>query len=246
MMLFGKHYTFVFRVNFSLLCAGFFILFCLLGNWQRCRYHYKKTLLETYHARLSSAAEPFLSVAAKNQDLLQFQPVIVEGHYVPELTVLMQNQFYHSQLGYDVLTPFYVNNTQQFLLVDRGWITEVQKETGLFLLEKPNGQHIKGYLKLVNDYQFILGNNSMDEKARPLIIQKIDLADITRITHHAYYPFILRLNPKESYGFIRDWNIVITPAERHLGYAVQWFSMAIVLLIAYVCFCFEYQPTHKE
>jgi cytochrome oxidase assembly protein ShyY1 len=36
------------------------------------------------------------------------------------------------------------------------------------------------------------------------------------------------LDPAVPDGYVRDWVVPGTPADRHLGYAVQWFAFAAV------------------
>ena len=35
-------------------------------------------------------------------------------------------------------------------------------------------------------------------------------------------------------GFVREWNPVIMSPEKHIGYAVQWFSMTFVLILLFL------------
>jgi len=46
---------------------------------------------------------------------------------------------------------------------------------------------------------------------------------------------ILLLDKEDQFGFIRDWKPVygVTP-DKHKAYAVQWFTLAVVLLMIYV------------
>jgi surfeit locus 1 family protein len=39
-------------------------------------------------------------------------------------------------------------------------------------------------------------------------------------------PGMILLDPGEPDGYVRDWQLTGTTAERHLGYAVQWFALA--------------------
>lgn len=45
-------------------------------------------------------------------------------------------------------------------------------------------------------------------------------------------PFVLRLAPDVDAGYAREWELRtgLTP-ERHVGYAVQWFALALALLV---------------
>jgi len=239
-------YRFVFRMDFFLLCLFFVILFCVLGVWQVHRYQYKKTLLFTYQHRLESAPVPFsplmlgLNVSRQNADqTLQFQPVEMEGHYVNALTMLVQNQVYKGQMGVEVLTPLQIAGEKKLLLVDRGWVRKPNNDTMPSIKPISGTQRINGYIKILNEYQFILGKNIYYPSASPIVMQKIDTDEISRMTHQSFYPFILRLGDSGAAGYVRDWTIITVLPQRHMGYAVQWFLMAMVLFIAYFCFCCE-------
>ena len=97
-------------------------------------------------------------------------------------------------------------------------------------------QNIIGYVKDLNEYVFMLGKNIVAPNSRPLVMQKVDVASLQRLTHHSYYPFVLRLDSKQAHGFVRDWQPINVLPARHMGYVVQWFLMALVLLIAYIIF----------
>jgi surfeit locus 1 family protein len=43
----------------------------------------------------------------------------------------------------------------------------------------------------------------------------------------------LLLNPDEPFGYLRDWHPGGLSAERHLSYAVQWWSFAALALVLY-------------
>ena len=48
-------------------------------------------------------------------------------------------------------------------------------------------------------------------------------------------PLVLLLDKDDAFGFIRDWKAVygVTP-DKHRAYAVQWFTLALVLLLIYL------------
>lgn len=222
----------IWRFSFSkklfLFCAFFICLFCLLGKWQLHRYYYKKTLLSTYEHGLHAAPIPLSHLS----NYSQFQAVSVKGEYLNALTVFLSNRYYQGQYGVEVLTPFKIEGEQKWLLVNRGWIKDNNNQE--VILNKVEGpQQITGYIKWVDEYQFILGENVLKQIPH-IIMQKIDLTMLSKLTRHAFYPFILRLNPAQSHGFIRDWTIATVPPQRHLAYAIQWFAMAIVVLIAFI------------
>jgi surfeit locus 1 family protein len=42
------------------------------------------------------------------------------------------------------------------------------------------------------------------------------------------------LDADEPDGFLRDWRPQLLSPEKHLGYAMQWFAMALALVVIYV------------
>ena len=149
---------------------------------------------------------------------LQFQPVAADGRYVNELTMFVQNRFFKGQEGYEVITPFQIKGDKKLLLIDRGWVIKPKNGHLPKLHDILAEQSLTGYIKLLNEYQFILGENILSEQ-KPLVMQKIDLEELSRITAQTFYPFILRLDPELENGFVREWVITSTLPERHLVYA---------------------------
>ncbi len=225
------HYRF--KKGMTLFSFFFIAIFILLGIWQQHRYEEKKLLLSLYHMRLNTEPVPFLTI--KENENHAFQRVKVKGYYDHSSTLLIQNKIHQGELGFEVLTAFQVTGDHKQLLVDRGWVKQFS-ENNL----PTDMQTITGYIKY-NEYQFILGDNILRSNKLPFIIQKIDWKELGRLTHHDYYPFILRLNPTMPYGYIREWDMGNILPERHLGYMIQWFLMAIVLFVAYLCFSLEWK-----
>src|SRR3990167_195021 len=195
------------KVGLGLFCTVFFILFCWLGIWQLHRYTYKKQLLSTYQNRLT---------------------VTVKGEYLNALTILLQNQFYQGQVGFDVLTPLKIKGEKKLLLVDRGWIKANPDQTAPTINPVTGEQSLKGYIKLMNERSFILGKNILNPLTSPLMIQRLDFDELSHVMHQSFYPDVLRLNASEPNGFLRNWVVTTILPERHMAYAVQWFAMAFV------------------
>jgi surfeit locus 1 family protein len=147
----------------------------------------------------------------------------------------LQNRPYKERMGFEVITPLKIGDDKLLLLVDRGWVAGDQTPPAVKAVV--DEQQISGEIKLLNEHQFILGKNILNASDSPLLMQKMDVKELENVTHLAFYPYLLRLSANEPNGFIRDWIITAVQPERHLGYAVQWFAMALTLLIACFCFC---------
>lgn len=231
-------YSIKINKGFLSLCLFFFSLCCLLGGWQLHRFHHKKMLVRSYEGRLKELPKP-LEFLSEKMDEIQFQPITAEGDYINELSMFIQNRMHENKQGFEVLTPLRIRNNDKLLLVNRGWVEKPKGQTLPTLLSLKGIQHIVGYIKRVDEYQFILGKNILEPVTYPLVMQKIDMNEISRLTGQPFYPFIVRLDPAVQNGFVRDWVISVIPPERHRMYAVQWFSFAFILLLAYFGFCIE-------
>lgn len=229
-------YRITFNFYFFVLCLLFFALLVRLGVWQLQRYHYKEALQQAYRTQATQAPQPLNPNAALAA--LQFKRVSVHGHYLPALTVLLQNITHAGQTGYEVLTPLQLQGQNTVLLIDRGWVAVGQKNL-LMSPELTREQNVVGNVKLLNEYQFILGENTLAPAQKPLLLQKIDTAYLSQLWQRPVYPFMLRLDAQAPLGYVRDWSPQNFNPERHMGYAVQWFLMAAVLVIAYISFCLE-------
>ena len=211
------------------------MLFIILGIWQIHRYEYKKALLAHYTLEMHS---PPVSLQASSQTKdLQFKQIKVTGAYLNSMTAFLQNRYSHEHVGFDVLTPLRIAGNSKLLLVNRGWVPFL-RDLKLPSIKPVNGnQTIIGYVKNLNEYVFMLGKNIVEPNKRPLVMQKVDINQLEKLTHKNYYPFVLRLNANQAHGFVRDWKPINVLPARHMGYVIQWFLMALVLLIAYFIFC---------
>jgi surfeit locus 1 family protein len=45
---------------------------------------------------------------------------------------------------------------------------------------------------------------------------------------------VILLDPGQPDGYLRNWSPPGLPPLRHLGYAVQWFALAVALVVIYV------------
>jgi len=213
----------------------FVVLFCFLSYWQLCRYHYKKKLLTSYQQQLTAKPVVFETI----KTFKNFQHVALIGEWKNNSTILIQNRLYHDRLGFEVLTAFKIPQKNKYILVDRGWLPQLSDNYLPDIKPILTVQSLTGYIYFPDGYQFILGKNILQPLARPLVVQKIDLAEISKLLQHDFFPFILRLDQNSVGGFTRDWIISAVPPERHLGYAVQWLLMAVVLFILSIRFCFR-------
>jgi cytochrome oxidase assembly protein ShyY1 len=72
------------------------------------------------------------------------------------------------------------------------------------------------------------------ENVWPQRVQSLDFQVLSTLMQATLYPFLLQLNEKNTYKFSLLPTSFSVSAERHLGYAVQWFTMALVVFIYFL------------
>lgn len=216
-----------------LLTALFVSLFIKLGFWQLHRAEEKKELQQQFNHRLHS--EPVsLAQLPEHQDW-RFFPVSVQGHYDNAHTILLDNKIQNHQVGYEVITPLLSKKPKLSVLINRGWIPQGPNRQTLPEIPAINDeQTVTGWIYVPLGKAFNLGAATDTKPSWPLRIESIDMPVLQQALHSELFPYLILLNPKAEQGFLRNWQPVNMPAEKHLGYALQWFTFALVLIIIFI------------
>lgn len=223
--------NFIANWRFALLAAFFCLLFVQLGLWQLKRGDEKKQMQESQHRLMLQAPIDFPLGSAESP--IQYQPVHVEGRFL-NVNLLLDNQHYQHQFGYNVISPFMLANGQ-VVLIDRGWIPAGASREELPEITIPLGQlELEGSVYYPSQKSWSLGTFFDKKQANNVVIELIDARIISQFLHKSVYPFIIRMRAEEPNGFIREWQVVSMPPERHKAYAVQWFAMALVIVILFI------------
>lgn len=220
-------------IAFLVMVLLLLVLMINLGFWQLRRYHFKQRLLSQYQQNIAAAPLQW-------QDFLLEKPlfsrVVVSGNYDNDKTLLLDNRWHNSVLGYEILTPFKIDD--KYLLVNRGWIAAGDDRHYLPPIKTIVGeQTLQGYV-VKPEKGFMIGDNIESPFEWPLRIQQIRMKSIAQATGLTFYPYVLRLLPETAnpQPLIREWQLVTVTPERHLGYAIQWFAMSLTLVIVYLIF----------
>ncbi|KTC98954.1 SURF1 family protein [Legionella geestiana] len=208
-----------------------FALLVRLGIWQLARADEKERIEAAQaHAQVQTPALWAPDDAAPSQ----FAPFSVSGHFLPPV-FLLDNQHHQHQFGYRVLSPFQAEGGN-ILLVDRGWVPgDVSRKTFPQVKTALHMRTVEGYAWYPSPKQWVLGaavESVADGKVT--LLEREDPALVSELLHKSVYPFIMRQNPAESGGFVREWPVVSMPPARHRAYALQWFGLALV--VPFVCF----------
>lgn len=206
-----------------------------LGIWQLERASWKQALVDKHAARTREPAVALSSVLPVTA-ASEYRNVIVKGRYNLEHQLLLDNRLHQGRAGYQVLTPLRLDEGNATVLVNRGWVPVGASRAVLPELNGPvNAVHLSALIKLPPEEIFRLGADEERHAGWPQVIQAIDIAALEDRLGHALLPVVLLLDPDDVHGFARDWQPVygVTP-DKHRAYALQWFTLAAVLLLIYI------------
>jgi surfeit locus 1 family protein len=230
----SKRYTFKPAVLPTLAAAITAGLLIGLGMWQLNRAQEKEVMLLQYEAR--SQEPPIqLRLPVRNRSAWRYCHVRMEGRFVDDHQFLLDNQVKQGEAGYHVFTPFTPSQDRLSVLVDRGWIPLGDSREKLPDVTVPSGKtRLNGLVYLPYEKAFSLGGMATGETGWPLRVQFIDFEQMEKRLERPLARLIIRLDPRSPHGYRREWQVVPFGPERHLGYAAQWFALAVAVLVIYV------------
>lgn len=220
----------------SLLALPLIAVFLWAGQWQLERAAQKRALTAAY-AHASVVAEPLTQA---QQVLARYTRVELTGHYRPEHQILLDSMTHAGAVGYRVLTPFECDSGL-IVLVDRGWVVGGTRRSDLpTITVTADSRRISGLI----DELPRAGLKASTELGTgwPRVLNYPTLGTVQQVLARTPYPKIVLLDVQMPDGFVREWTPAGFPAERHLGYAVQWYALAITLTGLYVFFSLRRRP----
>jgi surfeit locus 1 family protein len=211
-----------------------------LGIWQLDRLAGRRAFNQQV---LSQIDQPPLAltkdVISGDLDALEFRSVQVNGEFDLDNALVLGNQVWDEQIGVHLLTPLKIAGTDSHILVDRGWIPfEEWENRNLRAYNLKGDVSVEGMLRVS---QTKLGlRDCLDDSAGepPFQVWCLALDGIA-----SYLPYDLLsvyliqapVGEQSAAPYQALPQIEITEGP-HLGYAVQWFTFAGVLLIGYPFF----------
>ena len=219
-----------------LLLTGGWLLLCIVflraGFWQLDRASEKQVALD----RFGAADDTGLLLQPINErcvDELRYRRLELSGRYAPERQILLDNMITDGKAGYQVLTPFLTDG--QWVLVNRGWLPANPNREQLPTLVVDDGERrIVGRLNRLPEPGLRLAatvDDNADWPRRLLFPTRDTLASALELPLPDYQ---VLLNPDQPDGYRRNWQIEAMGPATHYGYALQWFSFAVLACIFYV------------
>jgi surfeit locus 1 family protein len=206
------------------------VITALLGDWQLNRAAYKAEL----QARVNEAQRlPALPIgsAPVDAEAILYHNVTARGTFDAERTVYIDNRLHQGVAGYFIVSPLKIAGGERYLLVERGWIAAGRDRRQLPVVPTPAGEiELAGVAVPGNPRVFELSQQVSADK----VWQNLTVDRYRNRFGLELQPVIVQQHSDAGDGLVRDWQIPSVGIDRHRGYALQWFSIALAILILYV------------
>ncbi len=226
-----------------LLAAVTIAAFATAGRWQLGRMHEKEAMLSAVADALALAEPQPLLLASDPGRAAAYDRAQGSGR-IANTTVWLDNQMRDGRSGVRMYCVLFPDDGVQPLLVDAGWWPlGGRRELPVFGCPAGGTQAVRGLLAPPPSVGIAHGEPMAASGDTGWLAVRIELPAIARALKLStgLAPRVLRLDPERKPG---DDGVMLAPGERdldilantltpdrHLGYAVQWFGLAITVLV---------------
>jgi surfeit locus 1 family protein len=221
------------RLFTTLLTIVLIALLISLGRWQLRRADEKRALFDSFAAGTDATQ----TIELRTPPVRRYQHVGASGHYDPTRQILIDNMVDAERAGYFVITPFALAGGG-WVLVNRGWVP-----LGASRAERPaipvssDVRQVRGRADHMPSPGIQMGTKAVLAPPYPVVAAFPSRNEIARLLGESSWTSatdLVLLDPGEPDGYVRDWSPPGFPPMRHIGYAVQWFALALTLFILWV------------
>ena len=197
-----------------------------LGAWQWRRGVDKTAAQTTMQTAMDSPYHiPISSVAALRAHPLAYQQAQLEGEWQNADTVFLANRVHRGRVGYEAFTPFRLMDGA-LMLVNRGWVADTAAPPAALA---PRGRIY------APQTGFTLGDAyrppAHGATTNALVLQYLETGAVAELLDEAVQPIALALHAAHADALTSIWTPMTIPPARHFGYAVQWWGLALTLLV---------------
>lgn len=201
-----------------------------LGNWQLGRGREKAAFAQRIEAANRDAVIELTRREVKADDVA-WRRVEVSGRFAPQYAVLIDNRILHGAVGYYVVMPLQIADSDRYVLVNRGWVAgTISRATLPQVTTPPDAVRIAGLATLPSRRYLELSTKVADGN----VWQNLTLERYRAAVPIKIQPVVIQQENDIGDGLKREWSAPDLGIDKHYGYAFQWFTLAAAILIFYL------------
>lgn len=207
-----------------------FVILFRLGWWQLERAEQKQQQI-AWFATQGEAEQLSLEAFVRSGQDPEHARVRLSGEVASDSLFYWDNRIKDGVVGYEVLAM--LNSNVGPVMVNFGWLPATGSRAELPLVSLP--QKLTGQVALLyqpKDNVFITETLALDSQW-PKRLQQPDHEVMEQHTGESLLPFIAVLQEPAGTGLKNNYQPVVMPPEKHIAYAIQWFGLALAVLIVF-------------
>lgn len=196
-----------------------------LGLWQLDRAEQKRAWLEEQKAlSLNSPSQTEIGEALKTHRWVATEMSV---NWLEARPLFLDNRTHEGRAGYELLLPVQLEDGS-ILAANLGWLPAPSRRDVEPEVNRPQVMQLSGVIGLPVE-TFTLGG---EQSAQSWLLQRQRLETMEQYWQLDLQPWIFWLDQPVMPGIkARLPGAGQMPPERHIGYAVQWFALALTLLL---------------
>lgn len=206
-----------------------------LGFWQLDRAEEKRGIEREVEA--ATERDPLMLNTAKHSKLRDeiYRSARMRGTYDGKRQYLWDNKTHNGVAGYQVLTPFLLDSSDAAVIVNRGWVPWKERRDNIPNIDTPDEQLlVRGRIRSPSNAIQLANHRDQQNAAYPRVVQAFEPSLLAAELGVPVLPVMIELGTEEQYGFVRDWKPYFGSVGKHIGYAIQWFLMALIVFGLYI------------
>jgi surfeit locus 1 family protein len=212
-----------------------------LGFWQLSRAEEKRVLEARHEQRAAMPAADIATLLTVSAEERADRRIAINAEFERGNYLLLDNRIRSGRVGYEVVALVVAGTPPSpgwIVPVNLGWVAGDPARRTLPDISLPAGEaSITGRIYVPSAEAYVLSDEAFPTEL-PAVVQALPLdrwmTDIADRSARPVFPHIVRIDENSPVAYAADWPIVNQSPAKHTGYAVQWFTMAAVLLVAYV------------
>jgi surfeit locus 1 family protein len=221
-----------------------------LGIWQLDRLKQRRA----FNARVEAQIEaPELDLNSSKLDEngavslfdMEYRKIKAVGNYDFTNQIALKNQYFGNEWGAHLITPLVLEGSQGVILVDRGWIPADDFTSGKWSkFDEPGQITVEGIIRRPQS-KAELGSRSDPTPMPGAGTQEswffINIKRISQQTPYDLLPVYIQQAPDSNWKtlpFRTQPTLELTEGP-HMGYAIQWFTFATLLLFGFPVYVYR-------
>jgi surfeit locus 1 family protein len=204
-----------------------------LGNWQTRRAEEKIAMAEAIAAR--SQLDPLpLKILSENAVPEEFRPITVDGNFVGDWSIYLENRPLNGKAGFYLLMPLRVSGSERVVLVQRGWFPrDPQDRQRLPSIPVPQNEvKVTGRVRTSIGKLMQLGETPALTPG--VIAQNVSIEALAAASKLPLQNFIIEQTNDVGDSLVRDWPLPSAGVDTHRAYAFQWYALSAAAFLFFI------------